>query len=219
VSSTAVGAPVTERLRYKDDVIVGSLDVAGLRNSFVAARKFVTRPSELTDSIKILGITIGSVTNSTIFTGRWLNARTTLQICVDNIISTAANCPNAATSIRNYSLTFDGAEISAFDSVNKISAFSAQTYAWGASNKFPLTSSISDTLYSSTSVGPNPYVVNAPVSASFQSAPSVRSATANNTSTPASINAGSMFVVQGPLLAVVGAKNSPFTGRVEVSMP
>jgi hypothetical protein len=255
VSSIAAGAAATEGLRYKDDVIVGSLDVAGVRNSFVAARKFVTSPSELTGNINILGISIGSVVDSTIVTGRWLNSGTTLQLCADNLITTTVNCPNAATSVRNYALTFNGADITAVDSVNNDttvirvakmgtaqiylrasvvstgtdkrfrigfaegpSTFSGQTYPWGASNSFPLTSTISDTLYTSASVGTNPYTVNAPVGLSGTSAPSVRGAR-NNTSTPANINAGSIFIIQGPLLAVVGAKSSPFTGRVEVSMP
>jgi hypothetical protein len=255
VNSIAAGATATEGLRYKDDVIVGSLDVAGVRNSFVAARKFVTSPSELTGNINILGISIGSVVDSSIFTGRWLNSGTTLQLCVDNLITTTANCPNPGTSVRNLALTFNGADITAFDAVNNDtsvirvakmgtaqiylrasvvstgtdrrfrigfsegpSAFSTQTYAWGASNSFPLTSTISDTLYTSASVGTNPYTLNAPVNVSSPSAPSIRSAR-NNTTTPANINAGSIFIIQGPLLAVAGAKNSPFTGRVEVSMP
>jgi hypothetical protein len=255
VSSLAAGASATEGLRYKDDVIVGSLDVAGIRKSFVAARKFVTSPTELTGNINILGISIGSVIDSTIFTGRWLNSGTTLQICVDNIITTTVNCPNPATSVRNYALTFSGADITAFDSVNNdtnvirvakmgnaqiylraglqgtstdrrfrigfaegSATFATQTYAWGASNNFPLTSTLSESVYTSASVGTNPYTVNAPIGPSSPAAPSVRGAK-NGTSTPVTIKDGNLFVIQGPLAATVGAKSSPFTGRVEVSMP
>jgi Domain of unknown function DUF11 len=255
VTSLAAGSSATEGLRYKDDVIVGSLNIAGARKSFVAARKFVTNPTELSGNMNILGISIGSVVDSSIFTGRWLNSGTTLQLCVDNIITTTANCPNAATSVRNYALTFNGADITAFDSVNNdtslirvakmgsaqiylragiqgtgtdrrfrigfsegSSTFNTQTYAWGASNNFPLTSTLSDTLYTSASVGTDPYTVNVPIGPSGTAAPSVRGGK-NTTSTPATIKDGNLFVIQGPLVAAVGAKNSPFTGRVEVSIP
>jgi Domain of unknown function DUF11 len=255
ISSLAAGASATEGLRYKDDVIVGSLNVAGARKSFVAARKFVTNPIELTGNINILGISIGSVVDSTIFTGRWLNSGGTLQLCLDNAITTTANCPNPSTSVRNYALTFNGADITAFDSANNdtnlirvakmgtaqiylragiqgtgtdrrfrigfsegSSTFSTQIYAWGASNNFPLTSTLSETVYTSASVGTDPYTVNVPIGLSSPAAPSIRSGK-NSTSTPATIKDGSVFFIQGPLVAAVGAKNSPFTGRVEVSIP
>jgi hypothetical protein len=247
---TAVSA-ATQGLRYKDDVIVGTLTVANVQKSFIAARKFVTNASELTGDLNIAGLNIGTITDSTIFNGSWVNNGTTLRICTGNAVASVANCP-VGNTILNYALTFSGADITAFDSVNNDTSvirvakmgtqqiylrsglagtstdkrfrvgltpstpnLSTVTYPWGVSNSAPLTSSITDTSYSSTSG--TTFAVTATTVSSLI-APGYRSG--SNTSTnPANATGSGFFVYQGPIGVMLGARNATgLVGRMELSI-
>jgi Domain of unknown function DUF11 len=106
-----------EGIRYKDDVIVGSFTYAGARKSFIAARSFVSTPADLVGDLNIVGIQRSNVSGPTslITSGRWQSGGTAFQLCLDNVITLLSSCPLA--SQRNYSVTFNGADINLYDAV------------------------------------------------------------------------------------------------------